>query len=288
MSIKFKVIISVILFLAIGGVVNIFVANNFYKNTINQMQQQSIDISKQTFNGLLNDSILSNQELDLAIINDPKVLELYTKGNKEELYAYLEPLYKNLSADFGIGQFNFIDSPPGSKMFLRMQQKGNSGDKINRNTYKDAVKSKGFGSGLELGSTGFSVRVVHPLKNNSSSAGFIEMSTAIDNFISEMKSQTGDDYGLLIEKKYLDPNTWATSQAFKKTRNNWNDMKDSLLIGNTTNDDGIIKYDGNLETLPESGCVLEQVNKDGQIYVRGLFPITDASTQKARCNFCTS
>ena len=92
-----------------------------------------------------------------------------------------------------------------------------------------------------------------------------------------MKSQTGDDYGLLLSKKFVDRQFWADSSAIWKRRDNWDDNPNFVVADKTTASDSIIQFQGDLAAVPAQGGVLERFNDGNSVFVRGIFPIRDVA-----------
>src|ERR1017187_1366475 len=92
-----------------------------------------------------------------------------------------------------------------------------------------------------------------------------------------MKNQTGDDYGLLLSKKFVDRQFWADSSAVWKRRDNWNDNPSFVVADKTTASDRIIQFEGEMAAVPGQGKVLERFRDGNSVFVRGIFPIRDAA-----------
>ena len=107
--------------------------------------------------------------------------------------------------------------------------------------------------------------------------GYVEFGEELGQFIHAMKSQTGDDYGLLLNKKFVDRQFWAVSSAVWKRRDNWNDNSNFVVADKTTADDRIIRFQGDLAAVPAQGKVLEHFHDGNSVFVRGLFPIRDVA-----------
>jgi HAMP domain-containing protein len=65
-------------------------------------------------------------------------------------------------------------------------------------------------------------------------------------------------------------------------------MKDLLLAKNTYSDESILKYDGSLERVPESGQQLGLVKHGDAIYSRGVFPLYSADGSRVGAVFVLS
>jgi diguanylate cyclase (GGDEF)-like protein len=266
--------------LLLGGLINIWLSTTFYQNSIQQIARQSIKTANETFINLEDNDIKMLKGCSAALLNNPRLEQAFLSGDREQLYTQTRTIYSALNSSIGLWQWNFIDTD--NKVFLRVQQKEVYGDAISRVSYLESVKSKDFGTGLELGLTGFSLRVVHPFYDDSGKLiGYMELGEEINHFLSDMKKQTGDDYGLLLQKKYLDEKTWDSTAKTLGIRNNWNDMKDVLLVYNTTANNDIVQYNGDIENVPDGGSVLAEIKQGNSYFIRGVFPIYDASQKKA-------
>ena len=100
-----------------------------------------------------------------------------------------------------------------------------------------------------------------------------------------MKSQTGDDYALLLSKKFVDRQFWADSSAVWKRRDNWDDSPNFVVADKTTANDDIIQFHGELASVPAQGKVLESFNQGDSVFVRGMFPIRDAANRTVGAMF---
>jgi HAMP domain-containing protein len=92
-----------------------------------------------------------------------------------------------------------------------------------------------------------------------------------------MKKETGDDYGLLLSKKFLNRRFWADTSAFLERRDNWNDNPAFVVADRTTANESIIQFHGDVATVAGRGKVLERFEDGTSVFVRGIFPIPDAA-----------
>jgi HAMP domain-containing protein len=122
------------------------------------------------------------------------------------------------------------------------------------------------------------VRIIRPVYDSKGAVtGYVELGEELDPFMRALKSQTGNDYGLLLNKKFVNRQFWADSSATWKRRDNWDDHAGFVVEGSTTGNDNIIEFQGDLATIPENGAVLEQYRDKSSVFVRGIFPIRDAA-----------
>jgi HAMP domain-containing protein len=143
---------------------------------------------------------------------------------------------------------------------------------------KEVVRTHAMVVGNELGKAGFAIRIMRPFYDSQGTlTGYVEFGEEIGQFIREMKSQTGDDYGLLLSKKFVDPKYWADSNAILKKRDNWNDHAGFVVADNTSAGDGIIQFQGELASVGGQGKVLDRFSDGDSVFIRGIFPIFDAA-----------
>jgi hypothetical protein len=114
----------------------------------------------------------------------------------------------------------------------------------------------------------------------------MELGVRIEDFLIMLKSQTGNEYGLLVKKKFLDRAKWASVTREKAARDNWDDMEHLLLVSTTCECLRLDRFKTaleNLEFIPDSGMALEKITTENEDihYVRGIFPFYDAANRKA-------
>jgi hypothetical protein len=163
-------------------------------------------------------------------------------------------------------------------VFLRVHVPELHGDRVDRATLQKAIDTLELGAGKELGQTAFALRAVRPWFHEGKLIGYVELAEEIDHFLTAMKSRTGDEYGLLVKKKFLDEQAWA--RVLGPRSNTWNDRPDVVVVDTTTFTEGIIDYDGDIEALPDRGDALGEVERGDRAYVRGIFPVRDAAGRK--------
>jgi HAMP domain-containing protein len=143
---------------------------------------------------------------------------------------------------------------------------------------KEVARTHAIVVGNELAKAGFVVRVIRPIYDaRGGLTGYIEFGEELGQFIHAMKSQTGDDYGLLLSKKIMDRHLWAETSAIWKRRDNWNDNPNFVVADKTTATDSIMQFQGDLAAVPDHGKELERFHNGNSVFIRGLFPIHDAA-----------
>jgi len=187
------------------------------------------------------------------------------------------PLYPKLKSE-GITNWMFHTPEPDMVVFLRLHNPAKFGDHLNRFMDREVVRSHAMVIGNELAKAGFAVRILRPFYDSKGAVtGYVELGEEIGQFIHTMKNQTGDDYGLLLSKKFVDRKFWADSSAVWKRRDNWDDNANYVVADKTTSSDAIIQFQGELTAVPADGKVLEYFRDGNSVLVRGIFPIHDAA-----------
>ena len=288
MSIKLKMIFTIIVSMFIIAIITSCLLHVVYKKNTQIIMNQILENSRDAFANLEDNDNRALSATLKALLQDTKIKELFLQGDREALYKYTAPTFEIFKKRFRITHWYFLFPETGSeqtarKCFLRVHNFPKHSDVITRFTYEKAVKTKTFSYGKELGKTAFALRVVHPYYSNGQLIGYMELGQEIDHFLSQMKDQTQSDYGLLIEKKYLNQEKWKSVRESKGLQNNWNDFKDLLLVDETAANNEFFKFDGKIVEVPDEGRILGRIQNGKQTFMRGIFPIYDAGDRKVGC-----
>ena len=212
-----------------------------------------------------------------TLLIDPKVRDAFAAKDRDRLLELTAPLYNKLKPE-GITNWMFHTPEPDMAVFLRLHNPKKFGDYLNRFMDKEVVRTHAVVVGNELAKAGFAVRILRPFYDSHGAVtGYVEFGEEIGQFIHAMKNQTGDDYGLLLSKKFVDRQFWADSSAVWKLRDNWDDNPNFVVADKTTASDSIIQFQGELAAVPAEGKVLEYFRDGSSVLVRGIFPIHDAA-----------
>ena len=275
LSIRAKVIGLVLLGVCtVTLAVGFSVAGAFDRN-MQTMATQSLKSAQAAFAGLLSGDVAKLGATGDALLQSTALVQAYAERDRDRLLAEAKRTYPGLVSDYGITHMNFIT--PEKKIFLRMTKPSQFDDVIDRVTLAGAMKTQKLSSGLELGKTGFVLRTVRPIAGEGGATGYLELGEEIGAFSGRLKEQTGFDLGVLLTKKYLKEADWGFTRTALGQRNNWSDREGVVVAQTTTRDEKILEYQGDLETIPAEGLVLEQVETGGKVLMRGIFPIQDAA-----------
>lgn len=292
MSIKGKIIVVVALSLVAGAAVVGYLFDRSYRQNLQWTADEALRSSREAFQNLRQDSIDMMAAAVEALGANETVNAAFARRDREGLLAVTEPMYKSYNKRYGVTHWNYWEAEPegqrevkGLVNFLRAATPKKYGEMLERATLAEVAKTKTFVDGLDLGNTGFALRVVHPLYHQGKLAGYFEIGKDIGNFLDSMKRQTGNEYGLVLVKAKLDEKKWESSRTSRGLKNNWNDMSGLVLAKNTSQEETIFKYEGSLEGIEEKGENLGFLDQGDQVFNRGAFPLYDAGGAKVGAVF---
>lgn len=129
----------------------------------------------------------------LTITNNVEVQRLFAARDRQKLYDLLRPAY--LANKSELSQFHF--HLPESVSFLRLNSWEKFGDnlKASRMTVNQCNALKKIFSGIELGGTGYGIRVVAPMFYQDKHTGSFELGSNLgEELIKEIKKGFGGEY----------------------------------------------------------------------------------------------
>jgi len=218
-----------------------------------------------------------------ALMASAELRAAFLAGDRERLQRLAAPILETLRVRSHITHWYFHGGGAAPKVFLRVHRPDLHGDPVTRATMRRAIDSGEVGAGLELGRTAFALRVVRPWVFEGKVIGYVELAQEIDHFLTAMKGRTSDEYGLLVRKKYLDPQAWAAAVGPRAAT--WSDADDALVVDATTSSDEILEWRGDVERLPAAGLALGEMEHGERTYIRGVFPVTDAASRRVGALF---
>jgi HAMP domain-containing protein len=275
--IRTKVLAALVVCLLVGVSGTLALMHYSFARSSQALAVESVSGAQNLFTILEAREISKMTAVSETLIVNPQVRDAFEAKDRPRLLDVAAPLYSKLKSE-GITNWMFHNPEPDMAVFLRLHAPSKFGDQLNRFMDKEVVRTHSIVAGNELAKAGFAVRIIRPVYDKHGGVtGYVEFGEELGQFIHAMKSQTGDDYGLLLSKKFVDRQFWADSNAQWKRRDNWNDNPDFVVADKTTATDNIIRFQGHLAAMPDHGEVLERFHDGNSVFVRGLFPIRDAS-----------
>ncbi len=280
---KVLAVLVACLVLGVGGILALM-HYSFARNS-QALAAESVSDAQKLFTILESREISKMTAVSETLIMNLQIRDALAAQDRSRLIELTAPLYSKLKSQ-GITNWMFHTPEPDMAVFLRLHNPPKFGDHLNRFMDREVVRTHDLVAGNELAKAGFAVRILRPFYDSHGGvAGYVEFGEEIGQFIHAMKNQTGDDYGLLLSKKFVDRQFWADSNATWKRRDNWNDNPNFVVADKTTPTDRIIQFQEELATVPSQGQVLEYFRDGDSIFVRGLFPIRDAAGETVGAMF---
>ncbi|MFZ0311766.1 MAG: cache domain-containing protein [Candidatus Korobacteraceae bacterium] len=276
-SIRTKVLAALLACLIIGvGGILAMMHYGFERNS-QALAAESVMSAQRLFTILQAREISKMTAVSETLVANPQIRDALASHDRARLLELTAPLYTQLKAQ-GITNWMFHTPEPDMRVLLRLHNPAKFGDQLHRFMDKEAVRTHAIVVGNELAKAGFALRILRPVYgDNGTLIGYVEFGEEFGQFIHAMQQQTGNDYGLLLGKNSLNREMWAESSAVWKRRDNWNDNPSFVVADRTTGSDAIIRFQGDVSAIQAQGQVLERYKEANSVFVRGIFPIRDAS-----------
>ncbi len=252
-----------------------------YYDIIDKTAHQTLQYSKARFAQLEGDEILMMSSTLEALLVNRDLKNLYLKRDRPGLLRAALGLHTTLKKNYGITHLYFHNPEPDSTNFLRVHHPDENGDRITRITYVQAMKNKKISAGKELGSTDFALRVVSPYYDEAGRLiGYMELGKEINHYLSTLSKETGSQYRTIINKKYLKQAGWEKIKKEKNQRNNWNDMKDQVVVQSTSLELETMLAGAPVKEIPDEGIITGRMQYGDKHFMGSAFPIWDAARNK--------
>lgn len=205
-----------------------------------------------------------------AIAGDASMARRLEQRDKAGLLAEAGPLFQRLRDAHGVTHLYFHDADPARGVILRVHRPELSGDVVRRPTFRRAQESGQAAGGREFGRTAFAVRWVRPWVEEGRVVGYLELGTDIHTFLARLKRVTGDEYGMLLDKRQLEPASWAFVTGRPER---WDERPELVAVTSTDGSDDMFRRLGRVADIPDRPALLERVRDGEQLLARGLFPL---------------
>ena len=201
-SIKFKVILSVVISFITIGIITVY---SDYINLKTEMETKIYQDFQRFENLFLSTSQNQAKSLTMAleaVLANSNVIKMFENGDREGLVKELEPFFKKrLKPVYNIKQFQFHTFPAIS--FLRLHKVKKFGDDLSafRRTVVVTNTKKQPSIGIEVGRGGPGLRTVLPVFNKEGKhLGSIEFGGGLTSILDSISSLFNIDYSLGIKK----------------------------------------------------------------------------------------
>jgi HAMP domain-containing protein len=284
-SIRTKVLAVLAVCLAVGVGGTLMLLNYSFAKNSQALAVESVAGAQRLFNILETREISKMTAVSDTLVLNQQVRDAFAARDRGLLLTLNAPLYSELKTQ-GITNWMFHTPEPDMAVFLRLHSPQKFGDPLNRFIDKEVVRTHAIVAGNELAKAGFALRIIRPFPGpDGKLIGYVEFGEEIGRFIHEMKKQTGDDYGLLLNKRFVNPKFWADTSSSLHRRDNWADNPTFVVADKTSATESIIQFQGDLANVAGSGKVLDRFNDGDSVFVRGIFPILDAANNTVGAMF---
>ena len=267
LSIKLKLALTVVGGLGLVALVNAGIARHNYQQDMRFAAEEAVGSAARAFSSVEKREIDKLSSTLDALLGNPTLAAFFAQRDRDHLYEAALPIFQELRTRHAVTHWYFIDPPPGRSCFLRVHRPDLHDDPIDRITFQTAVRTSETAAGKELGQTAFALRVVRAFRSGGKLLGYMELGQEIDDFLARMRAETGSDFGLVVEKRFLDEKAWAASRSGR--RNNWGDDPETVAIDATSADLPIAGSSADVRSVPDGGRYLETVARGSSLFVRG-------------------
>src|SRR6266540_486957 len=270
-SIKVKIAGAVVGCLVVIAVANAVLARYNYEQDMRYAADLAVKAAAQSFIGIEQREVDKLSTALDTLIGEPAFATFFALRDRDHLLETAAPIFKDLRTRHNVTHWYFIDPAPARTCFLRVHRPELHDDVINRRTLLGAIRTGDTAAGKELGQTAFALRVVRPFVAQGKLLGYMELGQEIDDFLVRMKAETGDDFALVVEKKYLDEKAWAATRG--ERRNNWGDDPEVLSVDLTSSEAPIAGVSADVRDVPDGGRYLVPVERGSRLFVRGVVTV---------------
>jgi HAMP domain-containing protein len=284
-SIRTKVVVACLCCLAVGLSGILALLNYSFNRNAQNLAAQAVTGAQSLFAISEAREIRKMAALTQSLNLNPQIGDALLARDRYRLVEMTAPFFLNLKED-GITDFSFHTQELDPAVLLRLEDPARYGDHMDRYMDKQVATTMLMVTGNDMGKGGFAVRTISPMFGSKGEvAGYVEFGEELGQFLKAMKSQTGDDYALLLDKKYVNREFWTASNETLNRRDNWNDAPNYVVWDKTSKSDRICNFKGDLGTVPVSGMALDRFHEGNAEFVRGVFPVQDAAGNKVGAIF---
>jgi HAMP domain-containing protein len=281
-SLRVKVIGAVLMCLLAAGASILAVVHLTFVQETDQITRDAIVEAQHVFQNLETTDINKMSAVLEAILSNDAFRGSYAEADRQALYARAKPLFERMKSEYHFTLWQYNNPESVGTVFLRLHHPEQFGDPLRRWMYDECVRTKSRVAGKELGHSGFALRVMMPQQDGQGHIlGYVEVGEQIGRFFTIMQAQTGNQYGLALKKSLLQRDKWIDFRKSQGKTDNWGDQQDVVAADRTSQDDGLMSAQIDIDGIPKDGEVLGRVSSGGATYVRGVFPVFSADGKRS-------
>jgi hypothetical protein len=273
LSIRLKLILPLVLGLGVIAVATAVLMRFVHERAVDQAALHELEGAAAALQSQEDSEQDRLAALAEAIAGDSSLARLLERRDRAGLLAEAGPLFRKLRDAHGVTHLYFHDADPARGVLLRIHRPDLAGDVVHRPAFRRAVETGEPAGGREFGRTAFAVRLVRPWREDGRIIGYLELGTDIHTFLARLKRVTGDEYGMLLDKRPLEPASWASVTG---RPDRWEERPELVAITSTDGSEAMFGRLGRVAEIPERPALLERVEVGGRLVARGLFPLRDA------------
>ncbi len=252
------------------------------RTAFRQVAHENLQEVKDSFNDLAEGETKMLLGVLEVLSRNPAIMAAYVEKNRGKLYARALPVFNGLKDKTGISRFYFI--LPDGTVFLRMQNKKLHGDLARQSAFLTARQTGRPAWGIELGKTTFALRAFAPYFKDGKVIGYLELAEGINHFLKFLKDRTKNEFAIVADKRYLNRRQWESVVRAKGIRDNWNDLKDYVVLASTVTggEKGEERRQGscftgeNINKVEAGKGVIGEVRSNGRTFMCGGFLLKNA------------
>jgi signal transduction histidine kinase len=209
-------------------------------------------------------AMVTNQAIAAALADEDRV----------GLLQLVEPLFARLRHDHGITHLYFTQ--PDLVNLLRLHDRAQHGDTIDRFTTRHAAETGKSASGLELGPLGtLALRSVTPWRRDGRVIGYVELGKELEPILIETARSLGLDIYAFVDRRLLAREAWDQGLRLLRHAPGWPDGSGYALAAQTPS-----RFDPALlgalqDVLARPG--LSMVDAEGRQLALAALPLDDAA-----------
>jgi diguanylate cyclase (GGDEF)-like protein/PAS domain S-box-containing protein len=206
---------------------------NFYRTLEREEMESRIELQlTNNFDQQIEASIKKLTSFLDFISQNTALQKKWSDRNISELQTLSYPIFSDLRYQHNITHFYFHDLTGTN--YLRVHSPTRHGDKIERKTLQQSIKTGDNAAGLEFGALGqFVLRVVVPWEIDGKVVGYIELGKEIDGIIDRLSNNNGYPLILAVHKNFILKNNLQETDFFIKFTKQL-EQADSIFVINKT------------------------------------------------------
>ncbi len=282
-TIRGRVVAAALLAVVAGALVALAITNRIYDQVLDSAISDTLVSAESSFEGLRNARVAVMHALLDATMKSESIQEAFEDQDREELQRISFPLFESYRETFGVTRWYYYDLQDDGCIFLRVYR---GGEALDEDAYGDTSGSQALvraretgevSSGFEIGRHALSIRVIAPLvADDGQTLGYMGLGERVEDYLSVIADQTGDDYAMFLEKSLIEHEGWTALREQQGLPDNWDEYADVVLAESTLADDSVLEVI-DTDALAAERTSLGTIMNGGRSLAVGTFPVLDVT-----------